>query len=222
MAERDWEVRCPRCQTATTPVPTTEDHRLRPSSVYAITKRDHEELALAVGRAYGIPTVALRYFNAYGLRQSLSNPYNGVAAIVASRLLNGVPPILYEDGRQTRDFVHVSDVARANLLALETSGADGLAVNVGSGRGLSLLEIVTILGDALDVRIAPEVPLRYRPGDVRHCHADGTLARERLGFVPAVQPEVGLGELAHWLRGQSAIDRVPRAQDELLQRGLLR
>ncbi len=222
LTRRDWSVRCPRCHTETAPMSTPETQRLRPSSVYAISKRDHEELALAVGRAYGIPTVALRYFNAYGARQSLSNPYNGIAAIIASRLLNGLPPILFEDGRQTRDFIHVSDIARANRLALETSGADGLTVNVGSGRGLSLLHVAAVLSNAIGVHAPPEVTEQYRPGDVRHCYADLTLAQERLGFAPQVQPEDGLAELAHWLRGQPAIDRVTRARDELRARGLLR
>ncbi len=222
LTRRDWSVRCPDCHAETAPLPTPESQRLRPSSVYAISKRDHEELALAVGRAYDIPTVALRYFNAYGARQSLSNPYNGIAAIIASRLLSGQPPILFEDGLQTRDFVHVSDIARANQLALETSGADGLTVNVGSGRGLSLHHVATILSNALGVQVLPEVTQQYRPGDVRHCYADLTLARERLGFEPAVLPENGLADLALWLRGQPAIDRVARARDELRARGLLR
>src|SRR5262249_5275541 len=157
LERRDFEVRCPRCGAASVPAPTPEDARLLPTTVYAVTKRDQEELALSVGAAYRIPTVALRLFNVYGPRQSLSNPYTGVGAIFSSRMLAGRPPLVFEDGRQTRDFTHVSDVAEAFVRAVESPGADGQAVNVGAGRAYTLHELGGLIAGALGVAFAPEV-----------------------------------------------------------------
>jgi dTDP-L-rhamnose 4-epimerase len=193
-----------------------------PESVYAVTKRDQEELALTVGRAYRIPTVALRFFNVYGPRQALSNPYTGVAAIFSARLLNGRPPVVYEDGRQTRDFIHVRDVARACRLALERDGANYEAVNIGTGRPVPVLEVARTLARALGRPIEPEVAGRYRAGDIRHCYADIARARRLLGFEPEVAFEAGMGGLAAWVAGQAAEDRWAEAAAELERRGLTR
>jgi len=205
-----------------TPMPTPEDKLCANSSVYALTKYDQERLCLVYGAAYGVPVVALRFFNTYGPRQALSNPYTGVLAIFASRLLNGKPPLVYEDGEQRRDFVNVEDVARACVLALETDGADGQAVNVGSGRAVSVNEIARSLGRVLDIDIEPEVTGRFRAGDIRHCFADISRARRLLRFEPQVSLEEGMAALAAWLRTQTADDRVEAAADELLARGLAR
>jgi dTDP-L-rhamnose 4-epimerase len=204
------------------PVPTPEDKPLQPTSIYAVTKRDHEEMFLSVGAAYGIPTVALRYFNIYGTRQSLSNPYTGVMAIFSSRLLNRHRPLIFEDGRQTRDFVHVSDVVRANLLALERSEADGRVYNVGTGRPTSVLRVAELLADQLDFAEPPDVVAKYRAGDIRHCYADIGCIRSELGFEPRVALEEGMRELLAWLRSQRALDRVEHAARELESRGLTR
>lgn len=204
------------------PVPTPEDKPLQPTSIYAVTKRDHEEMFLSVGAAYGIPTVALRYFNIYGTRQSLSNPYTGVMAIFSSRLLNRHRPLIFEDGRQTRDFVHVSDVVRANLLALERSEADGRVYNVGTGRPTSVLRVAELLADQLDFAEPPDVVAKYRAGDIRHCFADIGCIRSELGFEPRVALEEGMRELLAWLRSQRALDRVEHAARELESRGLTR
>ncbi len=222
LAARDWEVRCPACAAVLEPRPTPEDKPLRPESVYAVTKRDQEELALTVGRAYRIPTVALRFFNVYGPRQALSNPYTGVAAIFSARLLNDRPPVIYEDGRQTRDFVHVRDVVRACRLALEGDGADYEAVNVGTGRPVSVLEVARILARALGRPLKAEIPGRYRAGDIRHCYADITKARRRLGYEPEISFEAGMAELAAWVATQAAPDRWAEAAAELERRGLTR
>jgi dTDP-L-rhamnose 4-epimerase len=188
--------------------------------VYALTKHDQERMCLLYGAAYDVPTVALRFFNVYGPRQALSNPYTGVLAIFASRLLNGRPPLVHEDGGQLRDFVEVSDVARACRLALERDGADGKAVNVGSGRSASVLEIADELARVLGKEIEPEIPGTFRAGDIRHCFADVTLARESLGFEAEVPLEEGMAQLAAWLEGQVAVDRSDEAAAELTQRGL--
>jgi dTDP-L-rhamnose 4-epimerase len=204
------------------PLPTPETKTPALASVYALTKYDQERLCLIFGAAYGIPVVALRFFNTYGPRQALSNPYTGVLAIFASRLLNGNPPLVYEDGAQRRDFVAVSDVARACRLALERDGADGRAINVGTGRDMSVLEVADKLARVLGVDLEPQVTRKYRAGDVRHCFADVTLASELLGYQPSIELEEGMADLAGWLEGQVAEDRVEAAAAELAVRGLSR
>src|SRR4051794_34009975 len=204
------------------PVPTPESKQPALASVYALTKYDQERLCLIFGSAYDVPVVALRFFNTYGPRQALSNPYTGVLAIFASRLLNGRPPLVFEDGRQRRDFVSVSDVARACRLALERGEADGHAINVGSGRDVSVLEVAEQLASVLGVAVEPEIAGKYRAGDIRHCFADVSLAHELLGYEPRVRLEQGMAELAEWLEGQVAEDRVDDAAAELAARGLTR
>jgi len=204
------------------PAPTPESKPLVPTSVYAVTKRDHEELFLAIGEAYDIPTVALRYFNVYGTRQALSNPYTGVIAIFSSRLLNGRAPALFEDGRQSRDFTHVSDIVAANLLAMERDTAVGGVYNVGTGRSTSVLEVAETLAREIGVTEAAEVVGRFRAGDIRPCYADVTAAARDLGFEAKTSLEVGMRELLAWLRTQSAEDRVDQARKELESRGLTR
>jgi dTDP-L-rhamnose 4-epimerase len=210
------------------PVATPESAPLAPTSVYAVTKRDHEELFLTVGRAYEIPTVALRYFNVYGPRQALGNPYTGVVAIFSSRLLAGRAPLVFEDGGQSRDFVHVSDVVRANLLAMQADAAVGRVFNVGTGRATPVLEVAEALARALDLPLAPEITGRFRAGDVRHCFADVSAITGALGFEARTSLEAGLRELLGWLRSQGRAgallrpDGVEQARRELEQRGLAR
>jgi dTDP-L-rhamnose 4-epimerase len=203
-----------------TPVPTPETKEPALVSVYALTKFDQERLCLLYGAAYDVPAVALRFFNVYGPRQALSNPYTGALAIFASRLLNDRAPVIYEDGAQRRDFVHVRDVARACRLALERDGADGRAVNVGSGRSASILEVAAALTLVLGKEIEPELTGKFRAGDIRHCFADATLARDTLGFEAEVALDDGMAELAAWLEGQVATDRFDEAAAELTERGL--
>ena len=211
LAGRSWELICPSCGAALEPVGTPESKPLHPTSIYAIGKRDHEEMFLACGRAYDLPTTALRFFNVYGTRQALSNPYTGVAAIFASRLLNGRPPVIFEDGGQSRDFIHVSDISAAIVAALDPRRADGEALNLGSGRGVSVLEVAGVLAAGLGLELEPEVLGDYRVGDIRHCFAAIDRARETLGFEPAVSFAEGMGELTGWLAEQSAVDRVDDA-----------
>ena len=174
-----------------------------------------------IGRAYNIPTVALRFFNAYGPRQALSNPYTGVLAIFASRLLNGSPPRIFEDGHQQRDFVSVYDIARASRLALEMPAAAGEVFNIGSGEARSVRDIAERVAEAVGKEnLLPEITGKYRVGDIRHCYADISKARRVLGYSPRVSLEDGLAELAAWLEGQAAVDRVAQASAELSARGL--
>jgi dTDP-L-rhamnose 4-epimerase len=203
------------------PLPTPETKTPSLKSVYALTKYDQERLCLMIGDAYRLPTVAMRFFNVFGPRQALSNPYTGVLAIFASRLLNRRSPIIYEDGHQRRDFVSVYDVARALRLALEAPAAPGQAFNVGSGHSASVLDIAERMAGVLDAEdIAPQITGQYRVGDIRHCFADISHARAVLGYQPQITLEAGLMELAGWLSGQQAADRVDEANAELAARGL--
>jgi dTDP-L-rhamnose 4-epimerase len=221
LARREWEVLDDQGEPLV-PEPTGETKQLRPTSIYAISKRDHEEMTLAVGAAYGIPAVALRFFNVYGERQSLSNPYTGVAAIFASRLLNGRPPLVFEDGGQSRDFVDVRDVARCSALALTRTEADGEAVNVGTGVATSVFKVTQALGRGLGVDIEPEVVSEYRAGDIRHCYADTRKAHDLLGFDCEVGFGQGMTDLLGWIEGREAVDEVATAHQALAARGLAR
>ena len=204
-----------------TPAPTDEAKPLDSTSIYALTKADQEKMVLMIGGAYGIPSVALRFFNIYGPRQALSNPYTGVAAIFSSRLLNGQAPLIFEDGLQRRDFVSVHDIVRALLLAAEQDAAVGRAVNVGSGQAVTVRGVAETLARVLGTEIEPEVTGRYRIGDIRNCWADVSLAREVLGYEPTVSFERGMMELVAWLREQERPESALDAHAaELAARGL--
>jgi dTDP-L-rhamnose 4-epimerase len=204
------------------PLPTPESKAPCPESIYALSKYDQETMCRLFGRAYGVPVVALRFFNVYGERQALTNPYTGVLAIFAARYLNDRPPVIFEDGRQRRDFVHVRDLAEGCVLALENPGACDMALNIGSGCPCSVLEIAARLGVVLGKPdIQPQVSGRYRAGDIRHCFADISRARAVLGFKPRVSLDEGLAELGAWLRGQVIEDRSDDAHGELRRRGLV-
>ncbi len=218
---REWEMRCPNCANVVEPLPTNEDKPLYPTSIYAITKRDHEEMFLTVGRAYEMPTVALRYFNIYGSRQALSNPYTGVGAIFCSRLLNQKPPIVFEDGLQSRDFIHVSDIVQANMLAFESEQANYEVFNVGTGNQMSIIEMGNMLRDHLAPDLELTVLGQYRAGDIRHCYADISKIRDKLGFSPRVHFKDGMEELVDWVSTQQAEDLVEKARAQLIERNLV-
>jgi dTDP-L-rhamnose 4-epimerase len=189
--------------------------------VYALSKKDQEEMMLLFGRTYDIPVVALRYFNIYGTRQSLSNPYTGVAAIFASRLMNGHAPMIFEDGLQRRDFVSVRDIVQANLLAMEKSAGNGRALNVGSGHPVTIREVALELGRALDVKLPSNVTGKYRAGDIRHCFGDISAISSLLGYRPKVRLKQGIQELVQWLTSQQADDHVEEAMQRLNVHGLV-
>jgi dTDP-L-rhamnose 4-epimerase len=220
LARKQWEALCPECSRALEPVATDESKPLQATSIYALSKKDQEEMCLLYGRTYNLPVVALRYFNIFGTRQALSNPYTGVAAIFASRLLNKKPPLIFEDGEQMRDFVSVHDVVQANLLAMERSDADGMAVNIGSGSPITIREIADLLSEALGSDIAPEITDKFRAGDIRHCFADISAAQRLLGYEPKTSFADGVSELVEWVRSQEAEDRAETAVAQLAQFGL--
>jgi dTDP-L-rhamnose 4-epimerase len=220
LSRREWELICPTCGTPLEPVGTPESKPLQPLSIYAVGKRDHEEMFLAWGRAYKVPTRALRSFQLYGKRQPLSNPYTGVAAFFAARLLNGRPPIVFEDGRQSRDFVHVTDIAAGIEAALEPGRGDFRAINLGTGVSTSVLRVAEVLARELGVDVKPELRQEYRAADIRHCFADISLAQQELSYEPRVVFDDGMSELAGWLADQEAVDRVEEATAALVERGL--
>ncbi|HEX6939539.1 MAG TPA: NAD-dependent epimerase/dehydratase family protein [Longimicrobiales bacterium] len=222
LAAGHWDLACPACGAPLVPERTGEDKPLQHTSVYAISKKAQEELALCFGGAYRIPTFALRFFNTYGSRQALSNPYTGVAAIFMGRLKSGRPPLVYEDGRQSRDFVHVSDVADAVVRALDVEGSVSGAYNVCTGRPVTIRELAETLAARLGVDIAPEIVGRYRAGDIRHCVGDPARARAALGFEARTRFEDGLDELIAWSGAEEARDRVDASFAELERQGLVR
>jgi dTDP-L-rhamnose 4-epimerase len=217
----DWQVHCPICGAITKSVPTPENAPVGGETVYGLTKVDQERLVLLWGKQIGIPTVALRYSCTYGPRQSIFNPYTGVIAIFCTRLLNNLPPVLYEDGEQTRDFSFVEDIARANLLAAETDKLDGLPANVGSGSGVSIREIAETISNALKIDIAPEVNGEFRPGEMRHLTSDTTRVRAA-GYEPRVDLAEGIRRYIDWIRTQSDIrDYFSEAAKILRSKGIV-
>jgi dTDP-L-rhamnose 4-epimerase len=222
LSQKKWEFECADCGSTLDALPTPEEKPLNPTSVYAVGKQVQEQYSLIIGRAYGIPTVAFRYFNVYGPRQALSNPYTGACAIFSSRLLNDQAPLIYEDGGQTRDFVSVHDVVRANLLALGSEGANFKVLNVGTGRATTIRFIAEVIANGLGKSIEPEITSQFREGDIRHCIADISKAREMLGYEPQVKLEDGLVELLAWVREQNADDRLQTASAELAAHSLVK
>jgi dTDP-L-rhamnose 4-epimerase len=217
----DWQVRCPICGEITKSAPTPENAPVGGETVYGLTKVDQEKLVLLWGKQVGIPTVALRYSCTYGPRQSIFNPYTGVIAIFCTRLLNNLPPVLYEDGEQTRDFSFVGDIARGNLLAAETDKLDGVAVNVGSGEGTPIRRVAQVLSQLLKIAIEPEARREFRPGEMRHLTSDTKLIRGA-GFKPQVELEDGIQRYIEWIRSQSNIrDYFSEAEKILKSKGIV-
>ncbi|MEM7131200.1 MAG: NAD-dependent epimerase/dehydratase family protein [Chloroflexota bacterium] len=226
LSAKEWEMRCPGtdendrpCSEPLTPVPTSEAKQLEPMSIYAITKKTQEEMCLVTGRTYGIPMVGLRFFNTYGSRQALSNPYTGVLAIFCSRLLNQKSPLIYEDGQQVRDFVHVSDLVQAARLVMDHPEATDKVFNVGTGQPITIREIAVALAEYMDVPVAPQLTQQARSGDIRHCYADIEQLKG-LGYRPKMTFEDGLDELVEWVSSQIPADSFEKAQEQLVTRGL--
>lgn len=216
-----WELYCPLCNQLVKPVQTDEHSVQNCNSIYAITKKVQEDMVLNIGRTYNIPSISLRYFNVYGPRQSLSNPYTGVAAIFLSRIKNNNRPVVYEDGLQTRDFVSVHDIVNANILAIEKSDVNYEAFNIGSGIPISIKDIAIKLAKLCQKDIEPEITNKFRKGDVRHCYADITKARNKLGFEPKISFEDGARELIEWSSCVKAEDKFNIALKQMEEKGLV-
>jgi dTDP-L-rhamnose 4-epimerase len=223
LRSKQWEMHCPTCGDNIEPMPTDEDSLLKPKSVYAITKQAQEQMFLVMGRAYQIPVVVLRYFNVYGPRQSLNNPYTGILSIFSSRIINGKPPLIFEDGAESRDFVHVRDTVTATILALEKTEADNEILNVGSGERTTVLQIADLLVKKLGSSAKPVLVGKYRLGDIRHCYADLKKVNSKLGYQPRYSIEEGISNFATWAKKQKkVIDLSDKANKELTVRKLLR
>jgi dTDP-L-rhamnose 4-epimerase len=220
LLDSDYEVRDAHTHEALIPQPTPEDKPLKCESIYALNKKDQEEYCMLFGRTYGLPVTACRFFNTYGPYQSLNNPYTGAAAIFISRIKNNAPPLIYEDGLQSRDFVDVRDVAQCCLLLLETPLADGKVFNIGTGKRTTVIEMAEMLVDIAGKRLKPEIVDQYRKGDIRHCYADITQA-EGLGYQPSISIYEGLQHLYTWSSQVEAVDQVETAHRELVSRGLV-
>lgn len=222
MSKKDWELHCPNCNKTlvSTEIPETESFKC--NSIYAVTKQSQEDMMMIFGKAYGIPTTALRYFNVYGPRQSLSNPYTGVAAIFLSRLKNNKAPIIYEDGLQTRDFISVYDIADVNVACLENEKAFGKVFNLGTGNPVTIKIVAKILADLLNKEVEPEITERFRSGDVRHCIADISLVKKTLGWQPKWNFVDGMQDLIEWGEKVKAKDLFDQASKELISKGLLK
>jgi dTDP-L-rhamnose 4-epimerase len=213
----DFSVRCPACQSPTKPMPTPEYAPIGGETFYAITKVDQEKLVLTWGRQVGLPTVALRYSCTFGPRQSIFNPYTGVIAIFCTRLLNDLPPVIYEDGEQTRDFSFVEDIARANFLAATSDELDGKAVNVGSGRAVTIKQVAEMISDALQIWLEPIINREFRPGEMRHLIADTAVIR-KAGYTPAVGLEEGIERYLEWIRQQGSVKEYFAAAEVILRK----
>jgi dTDP-L-rhamnose 4-epimerase len=219
---RDWEMKCSVCGGTATPMPTDEEKPLHSTSIYAITKKDQEEMCLSIGEAYGIPTVPLRYFNVYGPRQALSNPYTGVCAIFSCRIRNNNPPVIFEDGLQSRDFVSIYDIVRANVLVMNKSSADYEIFNVGTGKPITIKGVAETMIRINGADITPVIANKYREGDIRHCYADISKIKN-IGFEPGVEFEEGMKELSDWVNAQPSCDiddQFEKARRELEEKRL--
>lgn len=221
LKKKQWELTCPHCHEIIRPVAISEEHEQKCNSIYAITKRAQEDMVLNIGRTYGLASVALRYFNVYGPRQALSNPYTGVCAIFISRIKNNNQPVVYEDGLQTRDFISVHDIVEANILAMNKKAADYQYFNVGTGTATSVRKMAETLIKIYKKQLNPQVTNKYRKGDIRHCFADISKIKKALGFSPKVNFKEGMTELIEWSRCQCAKDGFKKANIELKKKGLV-
>ena len=221
MKKKQWEPLCPTCGRVVKAAATDEKQYYQCNSIYGITKKVQEEMVMHIGRTYDIPAVSLRFFNVYGPRQALSNPYTGVCAIFISRIKNNNPPVIYEDGLQTRDFISVHDIVEANILAMTRKGADFEEFNVGSQNPMSIKKIADVLIKLYGKDLKPHITNQYRKGDVRHCFADIKKINNKLCFKPRVDLRAGMKELIEWSRTECAKDGFNKAKSELKRKGLL-
>ena len=220
LIEGQWEMLCPECAVPVAPVPTDEDKELDCTSVYAQSKKDQEVYSLMIGKAHKIPTVACRFFNCYGPRQSLNNPYTGAAAIFCSAIKNDSPPLIYEDGHQRRDFIHVRDLVRGKLLLLDHHDANYGIFNIGTGKPSSILDLAGTLIELYGKKFSPDVIYKFRNGDIRDCYADISKIRA-LGFEPELSLKQGLEDLIAWSDTQQAVSRGEEAHKKLVEKGLV-
>ncbi|MBI3619780.1 GDP-mannose 4,6-dehydratase [Candidatus Roizmanbacteria bacterium] len=221
LEKQQWEVSCPNCNLILRPKPTPETTPLECNSIYALNKRDQEDMSLTIGKTYKIPTVALRYFNVYGPRQSLSNPYTGVAAIFISRIKAGKSPVVFEDGKQSRDFISVHDIVSANISVMADKRADYQTFNVGSGKKITITALADLILKTMKSKIPIRIENRFRKGDIRHCFANIKKITKTLGWSPKTSREQGMKELIDWSINADSKDFFDEARQILQQKGVL-
>lgn len=222
MSKKLWDLYCPHCKSVLKPIPTPETEKFSCNSIYAITKQSQEDMFIVFGRSYNIATTAFRYFNVYGPRQSLSNPYTGVSAIFLSRLKNNNPPVIYEDGLQSRDFISVYDIAEANVLALENPKTYGQIFNLGTGQPVSIKDVSLTLSKLLNKNIPPNITFQFRSGDVKYCYADISKVKKALKWKPKISFKQGMANLIKWGQTEKAEDLFDKATNQLKSKGLIR
>ncbi|MBR9699250.1 SDR family NAD(P)-dependent oxidoreductase [Candidatus Woesearchaeota archaeon] len=221
LEKKEWGVKCPGCGKDTKPVPIKEDAHLKCNSIYSITKKFQEETVMMLGKMYSIPITVMRFFNVYGARQSINNPYSGVSAIFLSRLKSDNVPLIYEDGLQTRDFVSVHDVIDAALLSLTDKKTDYEIFNIGSRNPVSMCDLAAILAKHLKKDIKPMISGKFRKGDIRNCYGDISKAEKVLGYRPKVSFEEGIKEAIGWSETEESVDKFDKADKELKEKGLV-
>lgn len=222
LAAHRWDYSCPQCDTLLTAKPTTETDRVRPGSIYAATKYAQEDLTRIGCESLGIDYVIYRFQNVYGERQSLNNPYTGILSIFSTRIRRGLVLPLFEDGEESRDFVHVDDVVTAVAMGVGSKTALKQIFNVGSGIQCSVRQVAEELSRALGKTPNVEVTGQYRVGDIRHCYADMHACESMLGFKPAISLQEGLRRFAAWVNTQPLpADRLEEANKELRARKLM-
>jgi dTDP-L-rhamnose 4-epimerase len=224
LKNKDWEINCPKCSSKVKPLLTDEETPFSSSSIYALTKQAQEQTGLLIGDTYGIDTTVLRFFLVYGPRQALSNPYTGVCSIFSSRLFNKKPPIIFEDGLQSRDFVNVKDVCQALTLSMINREAKGEIFNVASGEPITINEVANIITEKINPKLKPIYNQEYRIGDIRHCLADISKIKKKLGYTPTVKFKDGIDEVLEWIKPQigTITDDSQKALNELKEKGLLK
>jgi dTDP-L-rhamnose 4-epimerase len=221
MQNGDFECKCPKCNGSVELVATTEDSAIHPSSVYGIAKQVQGQLVHLVCKSIGVESVSFRYQNVYGPGQSLSNPYTGILSIFSTRIKNGNGLNIFEDGKETRDFVYIDDVVDATILGMEVPEANGHVFNIGTGVATDVLTVANTLCDKYGIKVPIVVSGNYRLGDIRHNYADIALARNILGFAPKWDFSAGIGEFCKWVDGQAVQeDNYDASIAEMKSKGL--
>lgn len=223
MSKGDFECKCPMCGGEVELVPTTEDSTIHPSSVYGISKQVQGQLVHLVCKSIGVESVSFRYQNVYGPGQSLTNPYTGILSIFSTRIKNGNGLNIFEDGKETRDFVYIDDVVDATILGMEIPEANGHIFNIGTGVATDVLTVANTLCEKYGIHVPITISGNYRLGDIRHNYADISLAREILGFEPKWKFSDGIEQFTNWVNQQEVkVDNYEASIEEMKNKGLFK
>ena len=223
MEKGEFNPKCSICNSTLNVVPTDEQSKIHPSSIYGINKQQQEQMVMLMGKSLGISAVAFRYQNVYGPGQSLSNPYTGILSIFSTRILNGNNLDIYEDGEETRDFVYIEDVVDATILGIEKEEANGQIFNIGSGIATTVLDVANTLKRLYNSEININISGKFRLGDIRHNFADLSKSKDILGFTPKYNFERGITEFVNWVKTQEVMeDKYKESIQKLKNKGLMK